>query len=554
VGQESGIWDFGFKTKTQDPSFHYLLFPIYYSLAAMSSFLQFLNDNWPELLALTREHIFLVFVSTGAAILIGVPLGILLTRVRSLQTPVLGFANVMQTVPSLALFGLLIPIPFIGGIGARTAIIALALYALLPVIRNTVTGILGIDPKVREAATAMGMTGGQILKMVELPLAMPVILTGVRVAVVICVGVATVAAAVGAGGLGTYIFRGLRQNDNNLLLAGALASALLALLCDLALGQFERSYEIGRRASRTSRRFITASIIAVFALVIGFSYWGTAGSPGSAAAGGRAITVGSKDFTESVILAEILSQMLETKGVTVDRQFELAGNLPHDALLARQIDVYPEYTGTAFTAILKHPPVTDARTVYDRTKAEYAEKFGLVVSPPIGFANDFAILIRGDVARKKGLKTISDAVPLMQDWQAGFGQDFMSRADGYPGFIKAYGIRFAKQPREMDLSLIDRALAAGELDIVAGAATDGLIPALDLFQLEDDRHYFPPYQAVFIARRDKMDVLAEAFRLLENSITTDDMRRLNYEVDGKQRSPREVAAEWLASRKLATFP
>jgi osmoprotectant transport system permease protein len=520
----------------------------------MSSFLQFLNDNWPELLALTREHIFLVFVSTGAAILIGVPLGILLTRVRSLQTPVLGFANVMQTVPSLALFGLLIPIPFIGGIGARTAIIALALYALLPVIRNTVTGILGIDPKVREAATAMGMTGGQILKMVELPLAMPVILTGVRVAVVICVGVATVAAAVGAGGLGTYIFRGLRQNDNNLLLAGALASALLALLCDLALGQFERSYEIGRRASRTSRRFITASIIAVFALVIGFSYWGTAGSPGSAAADGRAITVGSKDFTESVILAEILSQMLETKGVTVDRQFELAGNLPHDALLARQIDVYPEYTGTAFTAILKHPPVTDARTVYDRTKAEYAEKFGLVVSPPIGFANDFAILIRGDVARKKGLKTISDAVPLMQDWQAGFGQDFMSRADGYPGFIKAYGIRFAKQPREMDLSLIDRALAAGELDIVAGAATDGLIPALDLFQLEDDRHYFPPYQAVFIARRDKMDVLVEAFRLLENSITTDDMRRLNYEVDGKQRSPREVAAEWLAGRKLATFP
>jgi osmoprotectant transport system permease protein len=554
VGQESGIWDFGFKTKTQDPSFHYLLFPIYYSLAAMSSFLQFLNDNWPELLALTREHIFLVFVSTGAAILIGVPLGILLTRVRSLQTPVLGFANVMQTVPSLALFGLLIPIPFIGGIGARTAIIALALYALLPVIRNTVTGISGIDPKVREAATAMGMTGGQILKMVELPLAMPVILTGVRVAVVICVGVATVAAAVGAGGLGTYIFRGLRQNDNNLLLAGALASALLALLCDLALGQFERSYEIGRRASRTSRRFITASIIAVFALVIGFSYWGTAGSPGSAAADGRAITVGSKDFTESVILAEILSQMLETKGVTVDRQFELAGNLPHDALLARQIDVYPEYTGTAFTAILKHPPVTDARTVYDRTKAEYAEKFGLVVSPPIGFANDFAILIRGDVARKKGLKTISDAVPLMQHWQAGFGQDFMSRADGYPGFIKAYGIRFAKQPREMDLSLIDRALAAGELDIVAGAATDGLIPALDLFQLEDDRHYFPPYQAVFIARRDKMDVLAEAFRLLENSITTDDMRRLNYEVDGKQRSPREVAAEWLAGRKLATFP
>src|SRR5688500_18533555 len=229
--------------------------------------LQFLEQSWPELLALTREHVLLVFVSTGLAILIGVPLGILLTRIKTLQTPILGFANVMQTVPSLALFRLLMPIPFIGGIGPRTAIIALALYALLPVIRNTVTGILGIDPKVREAATAMGMTGWQRLKMVELPLAMPVMLTGIRVAVVISVGVATVAAAVGAGGLGTYIFRGLRQNDNNLLLAGAIASALLALLCDFALGQFEKAYAIGERpaAGRKIVAVALAGILGAFA-------------------------------------------------------------------------------------------------------------------------------------------------------------------------------------------------------------------------------------------------------------------------------------------------
>src|SRR5687768_4901787 len=213
----------------------------------MTDFLRFIAINWQELLVLTREHIFIVLLSTGFAVLFGVPLGIALTRFKRLQTPVLGFANIMQTVPSLALFGLLIPIPFIGGIGARTAVIALALYALLPVIRNTVTGILGIDPKVREAAVAMGMTEWEILRLVELPLAAPVILTGIRVAVVIAVGVATVAAAVGAGGLGTYIFRGLRQNDNNLLIAGALSSAILALLCDFALGQIEQSYKkIGR--------------------------------------------------------------------------------------------------------------------------------------------------------------------------------------------------------------------------------------------------------------------------------------------------------------------
>lgn len=513
----------------------------------MTEFAKFLSANWPELFVLTREHIFIVLLSAGLAVLAGLPLGIFLTRVKSLQTPVLGFANVMQTVPSLALFGLLIPLPFIGGIGARTAIIALALYALLPVIRNTVTGILGIDPKVREAAVAMGMTDWQVLRMVELPLAAPVILTGIRVAVVIAVGVATVAAAVGAGGLGTYIFRGLRQNDNNLLVAGALASALLALLCDFALGQIERSYKIGERHS-ARRTIAIAGSAGLFAAMVSISYLPTPGPEVSnshtAISTGQSIVVGSKDFTESVILSEVLAQMLEKQGVEVVRQFELGGNLPHDGLLSGQIDVYPEYTGTAYTAILKHPPLTDPQEVYERTKREYEEKFRLTVSPPLGFANDFAILVRGDVARQNDLKMISDAVPISRGWQAGFGQDFMSRADGYPGFSKTYGFNFAKQPREMDLSLTYRALQAGELDIIAGNSTDGLIAALDLFQLEDDKRFFPPYQAVFIARGDKASVLSAAFVRLHNSISTDDMRRLNYEVDANKRTAREVAAEF----------
>jgi osmoprotectant transport system permease protein len=518
------------------------------------SFYEFISQNWRELLVLTREHIFLVFFSTGLAVLIGVPVGILLTRIKSLQTPILGFANIMQTVPSLALFGLLIPLPFIGGIGAGTAIIALALYALLPVIRNTVTGILGIDPKIREAAIAMGMTDWQTLKMVELPLSMPVMLTGIRVAIVICVGVATVAAAVGAGGLGTYIFRGLRQNDDNLLLAGAIASALLALLCDFGLGQIERSYRVGERGSAGRRKLLGGAIAAIFVVVIGFSFLSNSDASNSVQAlnasdipaGSKStIRVGSKDFTESIILAEILAQLLEKQSVKVERQFELGGNVPHSSLLSDQLDVYPEYTGTAYTAILKHKPLTDPQVVYDQTKNEYAEKFDLDISPSLGFANDFAILVRGDVARKNNLKTISDAVPLARNWQAGFGQDFMSREDGYPGFKKAYGFDFARQPREMDLSLTYRALASGELDLIAGNSTDGLISALDLFQLADDRHYFPPYQAVFIARKDASRSLQGAFARLANAITTDDMRKMNYEVDGNKRSPKDVAAEWL---------
>jgi osmoprotectant transport system permease protein len=515
-------------------------------------FTDFLYNNWAELLVLTREHIFITLLSTGLAVAVGLPLGILLTRVEKLQTPVLGIANVMQTVPSLALFGLLIPIPFIGGIGARTAVIALALYALLPIIRNTVTGILGIDPKVREAATALGMTSGQVLRSVELPLAAPVILTGIRVAVVISVGVATVAAAVGAGGLGTYIFRGLRQNDNNLLLAGALASALLALLCDFALGQVERSFKIGERRTGIQRLAFGAAAV-VIAAIIGASYisnFRSEISRNSAALAdeGRKVVVGSKDFTESVILAEILAQTLEKQGVEVVRQFELGGNLAHDGLLSGQIDVYPEYTGTAYTAILKHPPLTDPQAVYDATKQEYAEKFGLTLSRPLGFANDFAILVRADVARKNDLKTVSDAVAISRNWQAGFGQDFMSRADGYAGFAKAYGFNFARQPREMDLSLTYRALQSGELDIIAGNSTDGLIAALDLFQLEDDRRYFPPYQAVFIARSQRIADLQAAFESLANAITTEDMRRMNYEVDANKRTPREVAAGWIGRK------
>jgi osmoprotectant transport system permease protein len=515
------------------------------------SFFQFLQQNWAELLALTREHIFLVFVSTGAAILLGLPLGILLTRIKPLQTPILGIANVMQTIPSLALFGLLIPIPFIGGIGAKTAIIALALYSFLPVIRNTVTGISGVDARTREAATAMGMTDWQILRQIELPLAAPVILTGIRVAVVIAVGVATVAAAVGAGGLGTYIFRGLRQNDNNLLLAGALSSAILALLADFALGQFEKSFDFRNRVAAGRRKFIAVGAAALIVLFLGLSFIPNSGfqiSDSKSEIAAPKIRVGSKDFTESVILAEILAQILEKKGVAVERQFELGGNLAHDALLANQIDVYPEYTGTAFTAILKHQPLTNPNEVYEQTKREYAEKFGLSLSAPLGFSNDFAILVRGDAARKLNLKTISDAVPHARGWQAGFGQDFMSRADGYAGFAKAYNFNFAKQPREMDLSLTYRALAAGEVDLIAGNSTDGLIAALDLFQLADDRRYFPPYEGVFIARADKAEILREAFEQLNNAISTEEMRKLNYEVDGNKQTPKDAANKWLKDK------
>ena len=512
--------------------------------------IDFLQQHWGELLSLLRQHVLLVLISTFFAVLIGVPTGILLTRKQSLRGPVLSIANIMQTIPSLALFGFLIPLPFIGGIGARTAVIALVIYALLPIIRNTVTGILGIDPTVREAAVAMGMTETQILRQVELPLALSVILTGVRVAMVISVGVATIAAAVGAGGLGVYIFRGLRQYDNKLLLAGALPAALLALTADFLLGW------IGKLFAPTSRRrFSKASGIVLVAVALftlaAAGLWGLQAQRNSETR--QIVTVASKDFTESILLAEIVSQLLEASGVEVVRQYELGGNLPHEAMVSGRVDLYPEYTGTAYTAILHHPPLSDPRAVYDQVIRDYREKFAVEISPPLGFENTFAILIRGADARRLNLKTISQAVVHTKSWRAGFGQDFMSRADGFPGLSKAYGLVFSEPPREMDLSLTYIALASGSVDLIAGNSTEGRIAALDLVQLTDDRHYFPPYEAVYLVRQDtlrRIPALGNLITRLDNIISTEEMRKLNYEVDANKRGPAEVVREWLQGKEL----
>jgi osmoprotectant transport system substrate-binding protein/osmoprotectant transport system permease protein len=512
------------------------------------SFWQFLQLNWSELLLLVRQHVVLVFIAILIAVIVGVPTGVLLTRYRSLRGPVLGIANVMQTIPSLALFGFLIPLPFIGGIGTRTALVALVLYSLLPIIRNTVTGILGVDPNVREAAVAMGMTGSQVLRQVELPLAMGVIVTGIRVATVIAVGVTTIAAAVGAGGLGVYIFRGLRQYDNNLLLAGAVSAALLALAADFFLGllQHQFSFEAKRSVGgSTVRKLVFAAAVLVL-VIAGFALWR------GGAAGETRVSVGSKDFTESALLAEIVAQMLEERGVAVERRFELGGNLPHEAMVAGTLDLYPEYTGTSYTAILHHAPISDPREVYERVKQEYAAKFNVEVSQPLGFENTFAMLVRGDDARRLNLKTISDAASRAPQWRAGFGQDFMSRADGYPGFSKTYGLKFA-EVREMDLSLTYIALSSRQVDLVAGNSTEGRIATLDLFQLADDRHYFPPYEAVYLVRQDsvaRVPALREVLAKLANGISTDEMRRLNYEIDGNKQDPKEVVKEWIAKRGL----
>jgi len=267
------------------------------------------------------------------------------------------------------------------------------------------------------------------------------------------------------------------------------------------------------------------------------------------------IVVGSKNFTEQAVLGEIIAQHIAARtGLAVERRFYLAGTyICQQAILAGRIDVYPEYTGTALTAILKLPAASDAAQVFAQVKTAYAQRFGLLLAPPLGFNNTFALVIRGDDARRDNIRTISQAAAYAPKWRPGFGYEFMERPDGYQGLVKTYGLKFGAEPRIMDLGLLYKALTSHQVDLVAGNSTDGLISALGLTVLDDDRHYFPPYQAVPILRaqtaRRHPEVLT-ALQDLAGKISAEDMQRMNYAVDGQHRDARDVAAEFLKSHGL----
>ena len=268
------------------------------------------------------------------------------------------------------------------------------------------------------------------------------------------------------------------------------------------------------------------------------------------------IVIGSKNFTESLILGELMAQQIEAHtNLKVERRFYLAGTyICQQAMLAGRIDIYPEYTGTALTAILKEKTGSEKQTVYQQVKSEYERRFDLTLGPALGFNDTFAIEIRGEDARRLNLKTLSQAAAIAPRWRAGFGYEFMERADGYQGLAATYGLHFAEQPRVMDLGLLTRALHDHQIDLAAGNATDGLIPALDLFVLNDDRHYFPPYEAVPVVREQALRGHPEIGPLLADlgdKISDQEMRRMNYAVDGQHRDAKDVVRDFLHQNKLA---
>ncbi len=502
----------------------------------------FWRTHAAELASLLGQHVMLVGLSTAVAIAAGVPIGILAAHRPRIGAPIVWLANVVQTIPSLAMFGFLLPLPLVGGLGARVAIFVLILYALLPIVRTTTAGLKSLDRVIVEAGTAMGMTPWQLLREVQLPLALPSIVAGIRVAAVIGVGTATIAAAVGAGGLGEYIFRGLSMVDPTVILAGAVPSALLALSIDGTLTFVERALQTGRRRSRMAAPLVVTAVLVAAMGAAAVAAYTLSGKPG-------AIRVGSKNFTEQIILGEILAQTIEARtSLHVERRLNLGGTFICDqAVRSGDIDMYVEYSGTAQTAIFHQPVDTDRRRVFDGIRRRYADA-GLTLMDPLGFENTFAMLVRGDDAKRLGLRKLSDLVAHAPTWRAGFGYEFLQRQDGYPGLAKAYGLRFAAPPTAMDLSLIYRALAERQVDLIAGDATSGLIQAYGLVMLEDDRHYFPPYDAAPIVRSGVLlahPELREALAHLAGRIAVSDMRRMNYAVDAEHRDAADVARAFL---------
>ncbi len=512
-----------------------------------SSWMAFLAGRLPELWLRTGQHLMLTGVAIGLAISIGVPLGAIASRVRWIRTPILSTAGILQTIPSLAMLTLLLA--FLHRIGALPAIVALTLYALLPIVRNTLTGLEGVSSEVMEAARGIGMSGWQEMRMVRMPLALPVIVAGVRTAAVTSVGIATLSAFIGAGGLGQFINRGLALANTRLILLGAIPAALLAVMVDLSFGTANWALNPRRR---TGRRTLGMKLARGAALFLPLALFAAGGL--SYARTRPDIILGSKPFTEQLILGHMIAQVIEDhSGLQVDRRFCLGGTMIcHGALRNGEIDLYPEYTGTGFTTVLHREPIPDPDRVYGIVSEEYRRRFHAEWLAPFGINNTYTITVRERDAEENGWKKISDLAASASNLRAGFTAEFSERKDGYLEFPEAYGFQFG-EVKDLDPSIMYDAVAKGQVDVISAFATDGRIAAFELKPLADDMRYFPPYYAAPVIRQATLETYPEIRELLTalgNILDDAAMQRLNLQVDQEKRSPGEVAREFLISRGI----
>ena len=494
------------------------------------------QEQLQNLPAYLGGHLRLVLVSLTAGTLVSVPLGILASRHARLESLVVGTAGIIQTIPGLALLAIMVPL--LNRIGTAPALLALTLYSLLPILRNTVVGIGEIDDNILEAGRGLGMSDGQLLRMVQLPLALPVIVAGLRTSTVWVVGIATLSTPVGATSLGNYIFSGLQTRNNTAILFGCVAAAALALVLDAIIHGGETGLREGKKW-RTGFAAAGGVAVIVLALLLG------TGGAGQGAENRAALRIGGKPFTEQYILMNFLSDWMGRENTFDTRQVtNLGSTVAFDALRQNQIDLYVDYTGTLWNMEVKNTAMpTDPDSLLRRLSQILQRRYGVTIGATLGFENAYCLAMRSAQARTLGVESIRDLSRYAPDLVMGGDVEFFGRPE-WPRLKNTYHLRF-RATRTMDAVLMYAAVRDGQVDVISAYTTDGRIAAFDLKILRDPGQVFPPYDAVVLlspeAARDS--AVVRRVRQLNHTIDADLMRRMNMRVDQERESPEQAGGE-----------
>ena len=498
----------------------------------MSKLLTTFQERFGDWLTALGQHVQLSLLTLLLAIFLAVPLAIYLSTRKRASNWVLQVAGIFQTIPSMALLGLFIPIM---GIGTLPALTALVIYAIFPILQNTITGLQGIDPSLEEAGVAFGMTKWERLKKFEIPLAMPVIMSGIRTAAVMIIGTATLAALIGAGGLGSFILLGIDRNNASLILIGALSSAFLAIAFNLLLKWMEKA----------KLRTIFAAF-SIMVLGLGVSY-----TPSLLPKPEKEnLVIAGKLGPEPEILANMYKILIEEKTdmtVTVKPNFGKTTFL-YEALKKGDIAIYPEFTGTVTESLLKPTPQVnhDPEAVYQAARDGIKKQDNLALLKPMAYQNTYAVAVPKKIAQEYGLKTISDLKKVEGQLKAGFTLEFNDREDGNKGLQKVYGLHL--QVSTMEPALRYQAIQSGDIQITDAYSTDAELARYDLVVLEDDKQLFPPYQGAPLMKEallKKHPELEAVLNQLAGKITAEQMSQMNYQVGVEGKSAAQVARDFL---------
>ena len=508
----------------------------------VNQLVKLLTEDFKFFLNLTVEHILISFLAISIASVLGIILGIIISEYRRFSGLILGTVNILYTIPSIALLGFFITIT---GVGNTTALIALIIYALLPIIRSTYTGIVNINPLIIEASEGMGSTKLQQLFKVKLPLALPVLMSGIRNMVTMTIALAGIASFVGAGGLGVAIYRGITTNNSAMTFLGSLLIAILALIFDFILGIIEKRLTNHKRTKyKVNFKLI---ILGLFIIIFG-AYFSLNSKKD------KTINIATKPMTEGYILGQMLTELIEQDtDLKVNMTNGVGGGTSniHPAMLKEEFDLYPEYTGTSWEAVLKKEGSYD-ESKFDELQKEYKEKYNLEYVNLYGFNNTYGLAVNRDIAEKYNLKTYSDLAAVSNNLIFGAEYDFFEREDGYKELQKVYNVDFKKKI-DMDIGLKYQAMKDKKIDVMVIFTTDGQLAISDVVVLEDDKKMYPSYRAGTVVRSKILSEYPELKVVLEklNNILDDKtMADLNYQVESEGKKPEDVAREYLQEKGL----